>query len=86
MKLHVNSNTSDVKVSYMFIELKYFYLNNIMDRTEYYGTYTNDTTDFFGQIQPPGETHNGYIYTRVTNRMYGLPQSRRISHYVIRLL
>ena len=35
MKLHVNSAISDVKPRYMCMEVKYFYLNNQMDRYEY---------------------------------------------------
>ena len=35
MKLHVNRAISDVKERYMFMELKYFYLNNMMDREGY---------------------------------------------------
>ena len=35
MKLHVNSAISDVKSRYMCMEVKYFYLNNQMDRYEY---------------------------------------------------
>ena len=32
MKLHVNRAISDVKSRYMYIDVKYFYLNNQMDR------------------------------------------------------
>ena len=35
MKLHVNSAISDVKSRYMCMDVKYFYLNNQMDREEY---------------------------------------------------
>ena len=35
MKLHVNSDILDGKSRYMCIEVKYFYLNNHMDRSEY---------------------------------------------------
>ena len=35
MKIHVNRAISDVKERYMFMELKYFYLNNMMDREGY---------------------------------------------------
>ena len=32
MKLHVNSSISDVKSRYMCMDVKYFYLNNYIDR------------------------------------------------------
>ena len=35
MKLHVNSYILDVKARYMCMDVKYFYLKNKMDRTEY---------------------------------------------------
>ena len=35
MKLHVNSAISEVKSRYMCMYVKYFYLNNQMDITEY---------------------------------------------------
>ena len=35
MKLYVNSAISDVKSRDMCMDVKYFYLNNNMDRTEY---------------------------------------------------
>ena len=31
-KIHVNSSISDVKSRYMLMDVKYFYLNNQMDR------------------------------------------------------
>ena len=34
-KLHINSAISDVKARYMCMNVKYFYLNNMMDRAEY---------------------------------------------------
>ena len=35
IKLHVNSAISDFKSRYMCMNVKYFYLNNQMDRVEY---------------------------------------------------
>ena len=35
MKLHVSSAISDIKSRYMCMDVKYFYLNNMMDRKEY---------------------------------------------------
>ena len=34
MKLHVNSSIPDVKSRCMCIDVKYFYLNNMIDRAE----------------------------------------------------
>ena len=35
MKIHVKRSISDVKSRYMCMDVKYFYLNNQMDRSEY---------------------------------------------------
>ena len=35
LKLHVNSAISDIKLRYMCMDVKIFYLNNHMDRAEY---------------------------------------------------
>ena len=35
VKIHVNSSIADVKSRYMCIGVKYFYLNNEIDRDEY---------------------------------------------------
>ena len=35
MKLHVNSAISDAKSIYMCMDVKYFFLNNKMDKSEY---------------------------------------------------
>ena len=35
MKIHVSSAISDTKSTYMCMDIKYFYLNNYMDKSEY---------------------------------------------------
>ena len=35
MKMHVNSVISEIKSQYMFMDVKYFYLNNCVYRVEY---------------------------------------------------
>ena len=35
LKIHINSAISDVKARYMCMDVKYFYLSNMMDRAEY---------------------------------------------------
>ena len=35
MKLHINSAISDVKATYMCMDVKYVYLNNMAERAEY---------------------------------------------------
>ena len=35
MKLHVNSDISDIKSRYMCMDVKYFYLKNQINRAEY---------------------------------------------------
>ena len=46
----------------------------------YHDTDSDDTTGICGKYNLQEESHNGYIYARVTTEMYGLPQAGRISH------
>ena len=81
MKLHINSATSDVKSRYMCMDVKYFYLNNQMDRDEYSMINLSMIPhEFVEKYNLAEKSHNGYIYARVTNGMYGFPQAGRIKH------
>ena len=84
MKIHVNSAISDVKLSYMCMDVKYFYLNKQMERAEYITIYISMIPqEFVDKYNLTEKSHNGYIFTRVTKGMYGLPQSVRIIHNVL---
>ena len=81
MRLHVNSAIPDVKSSYMCMDVKYFYLNNMMDRTEYIMIQIAMTPPkFVEKFNLQEKSHNVYIYERVTKGMYGLPQEGRTAH------
>ena len=81
MKLHVNSAISDVKSKYTCIEMKYFYLNNMMDRAEYIMIQiAMIPQEFVDKYSLQEKLHNGYIYARVTKGMYGLPKAGWIAH------
>ena len=76
MKLHVNITISDVTSRYMCMDVKYFYLNNNMDRDEYIMIQISMIQQEFVETYNLAEkSHNGYIYASVTKVMYGLPQA-----------
>ena len=81
MKLHVNSVISDIKSEHMCMDVRYFYLDNRMNRAdsimiqismipqqliiEYYLKYM---------------AHTRYIFELVTKGIYRLPQSGIVEH------
>ena len=68
MKLHINSAISNVKSSYMCMDVKCFYLNNmIMIQIAMIPQV------FVDKYNLQEKSHNGYIYVRVANGMYGIP-------------
>ena len=61
--------------------LKDFHLNNRMGRDKYVMIKLSMISQEFAEKYNPAEkSHNGYIYTRVTKGMYGLPQAGCIAH------
>ena len=81
MKLHINSATSDVKSIYVCMNVKYFYLDNQMDRDKYIMIQLSMTPqEFVVKYNLAEKAHNRYIYTRVTNGLYGIPQAGCIAH------
>ena len=61
--------------------LKDFHLNNRMGREKYVMIKLSMISQEFAEKYNPAEkSHNGYIYTRVTKGMYGLPKEGRTSH------
>ena len=65
----------------MNMDVKYFYLNNMMDREEYIMIYiTMIPQGFVDKYNLQEKSHNVYIYARVNNGMYGLLQSGHMIH------
>ena len=81
MKLHLNSAISDVKSRYMCMDVKYFYLNNQIDREEYImiqiSMIPQEFVDKYNFIE---KLNNIYFFARVTKGMYGIPQAGWIAH------
>ena len=81
MKLHVNSTISNVKSRYMYMDVRYFYLSNQMDRDKYIMIQISMIPKEFVEMYNLAEkSHNEYICSRVAKGMYGLPQAGRIAH------
>ena len=52
-----------------------------MDRSEYITIHISMIPqEFVGKYNLKGKVYNGYIFSRVTKGVYGLPKSVRISH------
>ena len=60
----------------MCMEVKDFYPNNCMDRSEYIIIHIYMIPqEFVEKYNLKDKIHNGYIFTQVTKGMYGLPQT-----------
>ena len=76
MKLHVNSDISDIKSRYMCMDLKDFYLNNKMDKTKYTMIQISMIPrEFVDQYNPMEKAHNVYIFEQVTKGGVWTPTS-----------
>ena len=63
------------------MEIKYFYLDNQMDRDKYIMIQLSMIPqEFVENSNLPEKSHNGYMYSRVTKGMYGLPQVGQTEH------
>ena len=81
MKLHVHSTISDVKLRYMCMDVKGFYLKKMMDKAEYIMIHISMIPqEFVDKYNLKGKANNGYVFAQVTNGMYGLLKAGRISH------
>ena len=59
----------------MYMDVKHFYLNNNMYRYKFIMTQLSMIPqEFVEKYNLSEKAHNGYIYTRVTKGMYGIPQ------------
>ena len=75
MKLYFNSVISDVESRYICMDVKYFDLNNKIDRAEYIMMQISMIPQaFLENYNLRGKAHNEYISSRVTKGMYGIPQ------------
>ena len=76
MKLHVNSAISRVKLRFMCMYVKDFYLNNKIGRAEYIMIQISMIPqELVEKCNLTEKSHNGYIFTRVTKGMYVVPQA-----------
>ena len=76
MKIHVNSPISDVKSRYMCMDVKYFNINNQMDRDEYIMIQiVMKPQEFAYKYNIKEKLHNGYIFLRVTKGNVWTPPS-----------
>ena len=67
MKLNVNSAMSDVKVRYMCMDVKYFYLKNKMDRAKFIIIQISMIPqEFMDKYILKEKAHNEYISAWVT--------------------
>ena len=63
------------------MDVKYFYLNNMMYRSDYILIQISIISQgLLDKYNLKGKAHNVYIFAQVSNEMYGLTQSGRISH------
>ena len=80
-KLHVNSVMSDIITHYMCMDVKKFYLNNHTEQSERIVIHMSmNPKEFITDYNLKDKVHNGYIFSRVTNSMYELPQAGSIVH------
>ena len=81
MQIHVNSVISNIKSWYMFMDIRYVYLNNSMDRAEYILIQLSMIPrEFINVYNLKYKVHNGYIFARLTKVIYGLPYTEWIAH------
>ena len=81
MKLNVNIFIYNIKSQYMCIDVKCFYLNNCMDRSEYIMIHISMIPqEFVEKYNLKDKVHNGYIFKQVTKGVYVLPQTWQITH------
>ena len=63
------------------MDVKYFYLNNQMERDEYITIQISMIPHkFVERCNLAEKLHNGYIYARVTKGMHRTTQAGRIAH------
>ena len=66
------------------MDVKDFYLYNCMDQAEYIRIHISMIPKEFVIVYNLQEkVQNGYIFARVTNGMYGLPQEGQITNYTL---
>ena len=65
----------------MSMDIKYFYLNDFMDRSENIIMHISMIPqEFIDKYNLKYKVHNEYIFVQVTKGVYVLPQSGRIVH------
>ena len=84
-KIILNSVISTKGAKFMMIDLKDFYLNTPMKRSEYMRLKMNDITEEIIEQYKLREiaTSEGYVYMEITKEMYGLPQAGIIAQVLL---
>ena len=73
-KIHVNSVIYNMIYRYMYMDVRYFYLNITMRRAEHFRIHTSMIPkEFVNAYNLWYKFYSGYIFVRVTKLMYELP-------------
>ena len=65
----------------MYMDVKYVYLKNYMDRSEYIMAHISMISqEFVDKYNLKDKVHNGYTFARVTKGIYILPQTGQIAY------
>jgi hypothetical protein len=80
-KILINSTISTPNARAMVLDIKDFYLNTPMERTEYMRININDIpTPIISHYQILALAHKGHVYVAINKGMYGLPQAGRLAN------
>ena len=84
-KIHWNSFLSTPDRKYLIVDVKKFYLNNLMNKSEYYKIEIKlIPQEIIDKYELNTKQIYGYIYVRAKTIMYGLVQAGIIGHKVIK--
>ena len=86
VKLHLNSVISDVKASYMTVDIKDYYLGTPMNRFEYMRIPVKHIPDdIMHQYNLAGLIVNDHVLVEIRKVMYGLPQAGLIAQEILNI-
>ena len=85
MKLLLNSIVLTPNAKFMAIDIKGFYLNTLMTRSEYMRLKLSDLKENVVQQYNLKEkaTKGGYVHVEIMGCVYGLPQARLIAQQLL---
>ena len=80
-KLHWNSVISTPGSRYLVVDVKNFYLNNVMAKNEFYNIYISlIPKEVIDEYYITDKQIKGFLYVSVEKGMYGISQSGIIAH------